>query len=167
MDWKGPRISRRQTNGLAFTDDVNLFSHADRWGVSIKRPTKGGLVTERTATVIWGVLNHIEAVVFLWNIFPLHPHKSSDPFTNRAHNARERRAGEDLLHQLILLLRPRRLVPIGSDAASTTWRLFRHKDVVQIRHPSYGGQNQFLKQTRELYGIRIGGCLEARRKVYR
>ena len=166
--WIGRDLGYRggRRTGLAFTDDVNLFSHADRWGVSIKRPTKGTLVAERTATVIWEMLNQIEAVVFLWNIFPLHPHKSSCPFTNRMHNARERRAGEDLLHQLVLLLRPRRLVTIGNNAASAAYRLFRREKVVQIRHPSYGGQIQFVEQTRELYGMRIGGRLEARKNNY-
>lgn len=156
--WIGRDLGHRggRRTGLAFTDDVNLSAHAKRWGVSIKKPTKDAAVAERTATVIWKVLNQIESVVFLWNIFPLHPHKSSEPFSNRTHNARERRIGEDVLHQLMLLLRPRRLVPIGSDAGSTAYRLSRHEDVIQIRHPSYGGQNQFLQQIGELYGMRIG-----------
>lgn len=166
--WIGRDLGYRggRRTGLAFTDDVNLFSHADRWGVSVKRSTKGRPVAERTARIIWEILNQIEAVVFLWNIFPLHPHKPSCPFTNRMHNARERRAGEVLLHQLVLLLRPRRLVAIGNDAASTACRVFRHNKVAQIRHPSYGGRSQFVEQTRELYGMRIGGRLDARKNNY-
>ena len=153
--WIGRDLGYRggRRTGLALTDDVHLFAHAERWGASIEKPTKGEVVAERTASVIWGVLRQIDTAVFLWNVFPLHPHKSNDPFTNRAHNARERRAGEDLLLQLILLLRPRRLVPIGNDAASTAHRLCGSQEVFQIRHPSYGGQNEFLKQTRELYGL--------------
>ena len=116
-------------------------------------------MAERTAAVIWSVLKQIDASVFLWNVFPLHPHDSSGPFTNRAHNARERRAGEELLCQLILLLKPRRLVPIGNDAASTAYRLRGKQDLIRIRHPSYGGQNEFLRQTRELYGWRRADSL--------
>lgn len=159
--WIGRDLGYRggRRTGLALTDDAHLFAHAERWGASIEKPTKGDIVAERTAAVIWSVLNQIDAAVFLWNVFPLHPHDSSDQFTNRAHNARERRAGEDLLFQLILLLKPRRLVPIGSDAASTAYRLCGNQDVIRIRHPSYGGQTEFLKQARALYGLRRGGSL--------
>lgn len=159
--WIGRDLGYRggRRTGLALTDDVHLFAHAERWGASIEKPTKGKAVAERTAAVIWSVLKQIDASVFLWNVFPLHPHDSSGPFTNRAHNARERRAGEELLCQLILLLKPRRLVPIGNDAASTAYRLRGKQDLIRIRHPSYGGQNEFLRQTRELYGWRRADSL--------
>ena len=153
--WIGRDLGYRggRRTGLALTDDVHITAHAKRWGVSTKKPTKGEVVAERTAAVVWSVLKRIDAAVFLWNVFPLHPHKSNDPFTNRSHNAHERRAGEELLVQLILLLKPRRLVPIGKDAASTIDRLCGSERVFQVRHPSYGGQNEFLKQTRNLYGL--------------
>lgn len=154
--WIGRDLGHRggRRTGLALTDDVHLSAHATRWGASIERPTKGGAMAERTAAVIWDVLVQIDVSVFLWNVFPLHPHEAGNPFSNRAHNARERRAGEDLLGQLILLLKPRRLVPIGNDAASTARRLCVNEEIVQVRHPSYGGQNEFLRQTRELYDLR-------------
>lgn len=158
--WIGRDLGYRggRRTGLALTDDVHIAAHAERWGVSTEKPTKGEVVAERTAAVVWSVLRQIDAVVFLWNVFPLHPHEPGDPFTNRAHNSRERRAGEDLLFELILLLKPCRLVPIGNDAASTVRRLCGNRDIFQIRHPSYGGQNEFLKRTQELYGLRHHGA---------
>ena len=119
----------------------------------MERPTKGEAVAERTAAVIWSILSHIKAPVFLWNVFPLHPHEPDDPFSNRPHNSRERRAGEELLFQLMLLLKPRRLVAIGNEAAITAYRLAEHREVIKLRHPSYGGQTQFLAQVRELYDV--------------
>jgi uracil-DNA glycosylase len=80
----------------------------------------------------------------LWNVFPLHPHETADQFSNRTHNARERRAGEEVLSELIRLLRPRRLIAIGNDAASAAQRLADNREVVQVRHPSYGGQAIFF-----------------------
>ena len=153
--WLGRDLGYRggRRTGLALTDDVNLHTHAARWEVVFERPTKGEVIVERTATIIWSVLNQIENPVFLWNVFPLHPHVEREPFTNRGHNARERRAGEDLLSELIGLLCPRRLVPIGNDAAATALRLYRPQQVVKVRHPSYGGQKTFLRQIRELYGV--------------
>jgi len=153
--WIGRDLGYRggRRTGLALTDDVHIEAHAARWGVSAERPTKGRAVAERTAAVIWGVLSRIEAPVFLWNVFPLHPHKSNDPFTNRSHNSAERHAGEELLRQLIQLLRPRRLIAIGNDAAQVAHRMMDMRDVVQVRHPSYGGQSLFTRQMQNLYGL--------------
>ena len=153
--WIGRDLGYRggRRTGLALTDDVHIYAHAQRWGVSVERPTKGEAVAERTAAVIWNVLAQVQASVFLWNVFPLHPHETDDPYSNRLHNSRERRAGEELLFQLILLLKPRQLVGIGNDAALTAYRLADHHQVVKVRHPSYGGQTQFLKQLRDLYDL--------------
>lgn len=158
--WIGRDLGYRggRRTGLALTDDVHMEVHAARWGLSVERPTKGQAVAERTAAVIWGVLSQIEAPVFLWNVFPLHPHESDDPFTNRSHNSHERRAGEELLGQLIRLLKPRRLVAIGNDAAYAAQRLIEARDVIQVRHPSYGGQTQFVRQMCGLYGLATGKC---------
>jgi hypothetical protein len=153
--WIGRDLGYRggRRTGLALTDDVHIHAHAARWGVTIERPTKGEAVAERTAAVLWRVLSQIEASIFLWNVFPLHPHESDDPFSNRSHNSRERRAGEELLFQLILLLKPCRLIAIGNDAGRAAHRLTDRHEVIQVRHPSYGGQTEFSKQICELYGL--------------
>lgn len=153
--WIGRDLGYRggRRTGLALTDDVHIYAHAERWGVSVERPTRGEAVAERTAAVIWSILSQIKAPVFLWNVFPLHPHETDDPFSNRPHNSRERKAGEELLFQLILLLKPRRLIAIGNDAALTAHRLADHHEVIKVRHPSYGGQTQYITAVRELYDM--------------
>ncbi len=153
--WIGRDLGYRggRRTGFALTDDANLPAHAERWGIFIEKPTKGEVVAERTAAIIWSMLHKIDVTIFLWNVFPLHPHEANDPFTNRAHNSRERCAGEDLLHQLIILLRPKKFVAIGNDAASTARRLAGDQGVIKIRHPSYGGQTQFMKQIKDFYGL--------------
>lgn len=151
--WIGRDLGYRggRRTGLAFTDDVHMQAHARRWGIVAGNPTMGAPVAERTAAVIWRVLSQVREPVFLWNVFPLHPHEPGNPFSNRSHNSRERRAGEDLLSQLIALLRPRRLVAIGNDAGQTVHRLYDRHRVIQVRHPSHGGQTRFLTQMNELY----------------
>jgi uracil-DNA glycosylase len=154
--WIGRDLGYRggRRTGLALTDDLHLQHHTQRWDVSMTRPTKGAPVAERTASVIWDVLERIDDRIFLWNVFPLHPHEASNPFSNRTHNSREREAGQALLKLLIELLQPRRLVAIGNDAALVSVRVAHvGLPVVKVRHPSYGGQTDFLQQVSSLHRL--------------
>ncbi|WP_354200651.1 uracil-DNA glycosylase [Bradyrhizobium sp. JR4.1] len=151
--WVGRDLGYRggRRTGLALTDDVHMDLHARRWNLSITRPTKGQAVSERTAAVIWSVLDSIASPVFLWNVFPLHPHEPEEPFSNRSHNAKERAAGEEILADLVRLLAPKRIIAIGNDAARSAARISRNQLTIQVRHPSYGGQTEFLTQIKGLY----------------
>ncbi len=150
--WIGRDLGYRggRRTGLALTDDVHFTHHLKRWSVECDRFTKGSAVPERTATVIWGVLEQISLPVFLWNVFPLHPYESGSPFSNRGHNAKERKAGEELLSMLVEYMRPKRLIAIGNDAEIAARRFDDRCKVFKVRHPSYGGQNIFLKQIQSL-----------------
>jgi len=154
--WIGRDLGYRggRRTGLALTDDVHVVRHAKRWNVRAERQTVGEAVSERTAAVIWGMLDQIDQPVFLWNVFPLHPHEAGSPFTNRQHNARERQAGEEILRLLLGMLRPRRVLAVGNDAFGAATRIASQCSVTLIRHPSYGGQRQFERQVAELYKLR-------------
>jgi len=155
--WIGRDLGHRggRRTGLALTDDVHLAIHATRWNVSIERATSGSIVAERTAAVIWSILALVPAPVFLWNVFPFHPHQPGQPFTNRSHRSHERPVGEELLSEVVTMLRPRRLVAIGKDAAKVASRMPGKSEVIQVRHPSYGGQRDFVQQVRCLYDLKI------------
>lgn len=153
--WIGRDLGYRggRRTGLALTDEVNMAQHANRWGVNFSPVTSGPPVAERTAAVIWSVLETIIEDIFLWNVFPLHPHEPDEPFTNRSHNAIERRLGEEILEQLIHVLRPKKLIAIGNDAAASASKIAGNMEIIKIRHPSYGGQNIFLSQVKSIYGV--------------
>ncbi|AXL52300.1 uracil-DNA glycosylase [Paraburkholderia caffeinilytica] len=155
--WIGRDLGYRggRRTGLALTDEVNMVCHARRWGLSVSQVTKGEPVAERTAAVIWNALNSVSENIFLWNVFPLHPHEEGNSFTNRAHNSMERRLGEEILDTLIETIRPRRLIAVGNDAAASIAKCSYKAEVSQFRHPSYGGQNTFLAQVSALYGVTI------------
>lgn len=153
--WIGRDLGHRggRRTGLALTDDLRFADHLERWEVEIERPTSGPLIPERTAAVVWEMLDRISEVVFLWNIFPLHPFPVGNTFGNRAHNAAERKAGEELLRLLLALLNPRRVVAIGNDAAKVLDTVSADIEVSAVRHPSYGGESVFREQVAALYGL--------------
>lgn len=133
--------------GLAFTDDVHVVNHLSRWGIDYPGDIVRNFgVKERTATTIWGVLNSIDVNVFMWNVFPFHPHKKNEIFTNRAHSAKERAIGEEILRQVIEMSRPDKIYAIGNDAFKSASRCANNERVYKVRHPSYGGINIFKNQ---------------------
>jgi hypothetical protein len=146
----GYRGGRR--TGVPLTDEVNLPVAASLMGqICLDRATHGPAVAERTAAVVWNILSQIGAPVFLWNVFPLHPHELTETFSNRCHTKGEREATWPLLLALIKLLEPRRIVAIGRDAAIALNGLDVHLETV--RHPSYGGQAEFLSGLSRIYGV--------------
>ena len=64
---------------------------------------------------------------------------------------RGREAGEEILTELMRLLSPKRVIAIGNDAARSISRIAESDRALQVRHPSYGGQNEFLHQMRTIY----------------
>ncbi|MCT8947815.1 uracil-DNA glycosylase [Pseudomonas iridis] len=155
--WIGRDLGYRggRRTGLALTDDVNIDRHAHRWGIEIPRVTNGVPIAERTAAVIWSALDNIPDNIFLWNVFPLHPFIAGTPFSNRTHNSKERKIGEDILLELINTIKPKRIIAIGNDAEISANKLTKNLEIKKFRHPSYGGQNTFLKQVESLYEINI------------
>lgn len=146
----GYRGGRR--TGVPLTDEVHLDGVGRLLGgISLRRATRGPIVAERTAAVVWRVLDRIDQPVVLWNVFPFHPHERDDPFSNRCHTSAEREQTLPLLKILIDMFEPERLVAIGRDAQLAL------KDfdtpVAMVRHPSYGGQAEFISGLYDLYGV--------------
>lgn len=146
----GYRGGRR--TGLPLTDEMHLETFGELYGLSLSRATKGPPMAERTATIIWSVLQQIRRPVFLWNVFPLHPFEPGDPLSNRCHTRAERDMFSDVLFTLLDMLRPRRVVGIGRDAQKALADM--SLDCHAVRHPSYGGQSEFIRGMFALYGSR-------------
>lgn len=145
----GYRGGRR--TGVPLTDEIHL-DHASvlLGGIALDRATQGPMVAERTAAVVWRVLGTIGVPAVLWNVFPLHPHGPTDPFSNRCHTRAERDATAPLLHGLIALMKPKQIVAIGRDAQLALDGL--DVAIIPVRHPSYGGQTDFIAGLYDLYG---------------
>lgn len=155
--WMGRDLGYRggRRTGLALTDEVHLAEMAKLYpGCSSRQATKGPATNERTAAEIWGVLKVIKRPPLLWNVFPLHPHEANKPLTNRRFTAVELAQVAELNSSLIKWLGVRRIVAIGQDAANyaTSFGI----EVIQVRHPSYGGVKDFRGGMRRLYDIPEG-----------
>lgn len=145
----GYRGGRR--TGLALTDEAHLAAHSELYGrLPLAKATRGPVVAERTSKVIWNALRRVDRPVFLWNVFPLHPHEPEDPMSNRVHTRAERQSATHLIDWLVSALRPREIVAIGKDAASALQDCGIHP--LTVRHPSYGGQREFLDGIADAYG---------------
>lgn len=146
----GYRGGRR--TGIPLTDEAHL-RHAGMLmgGIEFERATRGPEVAERTAGVVWDMLARVGELVVLWNIFPFHPHEEGDPFSNRCHRRAEREAVWLFFTALVNMIRPERIVAIGRDAGSALNGIDVHVDIV--RHPSYGGQAEFVAGVERIYGI--------------
>lgn len=150
----GYRGGRR--TGLALTDEVHLDSYSMLFhGLHVAKATNGPAVGERTATVIWKMLQRLAEPVFLWNVFPLHPHEPDEPMSNRCHTRRERQVCAHFLHEIMDLLQPETVIAIGGDAHRAVDEL--GVSAIQVRHPSYGGQNTFIAQIEEAYALPSSG----------
>jgi len=155
----GYRGGRR--TGVPLTDEIHLDqAGAFLGGITLNRATRGPVAAERTAAIVWSVLSRIGEHAVLWNIFPLHPHAEDDPFSNRCHTRAERKATWPLLTALIAMIQPRRIVAIGRDAGLALAGI--DIPVQVVRHPSYGGQAEFVAGIHEIYGVvQDGDCEEA------
>ena len=153
--WLGRDLGHRggRRTGLALTDDIHFATHLTRWGLTSTRPTRGNPVSELTARYVWEVLDQIDNNVFLWNVFPLHPHPKDEPFSNRRHNAKEKQIGHNLLTRLCTLIQPETIVCLGQDAFRAAQSALPDLSLHAVRHPSFGGQNSFRRQITDLYRL--------------
>jgi hypothetical protein len=146
----GYRGGRR--TGLALTDEIHLGSHAALLGTRpLTRATKGPVMAERTAAIVWQMLRAIDHPIFLWNVFPLHPHSPGEPMSNRCHTRGERVASRPLLVWLLQVLRPQMVVAIGRDAQEALTDI--GVTATAVRHPSYGGRAEFISSLAEIYDL--------------
>lgn len=146
----GYRGGRR--TGVPLTDEMHLSDAGQLMGgVELARATIGPAVAERTATIVWQVLSDIGKPVVLWNVFPFHPHERNDPLSNRCHTRTEREATWSILQSLVDMIRPKFVVAIGRDAHLALADL--DVPVTCVRHPSYGGQREFIDGMYGHYGV--------------
>lgn len=101
---------------------------------------------ENTATIVWEYLSRKKSPTPLfWNSFPFHPHPEGNEKKNRAPTAAEVEAGIHYLQRLNAIFRPELIAGIGTKGARCAKSALPERDVVCIRHPSFGGKKDFIR----------------------
>lgn len=152
--WFGRDLGYRggRRTGLALTDEAHLPLLSTKLGKrAIQKATASELVVERTATIVWGLIEEIGHVPFMWNAFPLHPHEAGNPLSNRSHTRKDLRQVWDLNLELLDILKPQHLIAIGNDAHQALSAA--GLPCTYVRHPSYGGKADFTSGIRSIYKI--------------
>ena len=140
--------------GVALTDEVHLKNHSNMFpDLKLSKATTGPVQGERTANMTWDYLDQLKQPVFLWNIFPFHPHEEGNQFTNRCHTKKERQEINSLLDSVLGILQPKNLIAIGNDAALGLVEC--GYDPIKVRHPSYGGKADFIRGLNSIYDMPI------------
>jgi uracil-DNA glycosylase len=152
--WIGRDLGYRggRRTGLALVDEAHFSCFEKTLGVAkLQRATKGPVLWERTASIIADIMVRVQRPVFTWNAFPFHPHEPDNPMSNRQHTKAEALIGAELLKELVELVKPSQLVAIGNDAATSLREM--GIDAHEVRHPSYGGVNEFIAGIERIYGL--------------
>jgi Uracil DNA glycosylase superfamily len=132
-------------SGIAFTSERDLL----RWGPPYAVTCAARCWSEPSGTIVHNVLGELGAEhrVILWNTVPMHPHRPSEPLSNRRPTAAEVEAGAPLAMRLIELVQPRTVVAVGRIAESVL-----PPGTAYVRHPANAGGPAFREGMRAILG---------------
>ena len=105
--------------------------------------------SEPSATIVWKTLYElgIEQDTVLFNVFPFHPHKEGQKFSNRLPSQRELKMTNELLSMSINIHSGYKIA-IGKTAHTKLMNLVTNLPIV--RHPANGGAKLFKQQLSEI-----------------
>jgi hypothetical protein len=154
--WLGRDLGYRggRRTGIPLTDEWHLTTLEGTFGIfgivkattDLEKPVK-----ERTASEVWKMLTMIGQPILLWNVFPFHPFDEDDALSNRKHTAQECDLGRDILRTVFEWLKPTTVIALGADAEAAVASIGYYCD--RVRHPSYGGQNEFVREIYRIYQL--------------
>ena len=101
---------------------------------------------------MWDYLARRRTLPLFWNAFPFHPHHEGKPLSNRAPTADEISEGISYLRLIGEWYRPQHVAGLGRKGARALERAFPGCRVAALRHPSYGGKNEFIRGMDRLLG---------------
>ena len=129
--------------GIAFSSECVLTEnefYKDQGFECINKHPK--LESEISATIVWNELQNYSNKPLIWNIFPFHPHTTTDKRANRTPNKAELEIGTKYLTELLDIYQIDKIIALGRKPESKIKDL--GYDYIYVRHPANGGKNKFV-----------------------
>jgi hypothetical protein len=100
--------------------------------------------SEPSATIVWKTLNSLGIAerTILWNALQLHPHRVTNPWTNRTPTYYEIGLGAAALNLLITAFPSAKIVAVGKKA-EYLMKAQGITSIATVRHPANGGASAF------------------------
>jgi len=149
MGYAGGRFS-----GIAFTAERTLLAWGAPYAATSLRPEG---YAEQSGTIVHGLLASLacEHRVLLWNVVPAHPHPPGQALRNRTPAAAEIGAGAEVLREILRLVDPVAVVPVGRSAERALGLIGGDHDE-PVRHPANGGATAFRAQAAAALARHLG-----------
>lgn len=133
-------------SGIPLTSE-RIIKKYELEGLQRSSAKKGGQAVkesgfaEPTATIVWEIIGNNKKFVF-WNIFPFHPYKPEKPHSNRHPSYEEIDKTSKILKEFLKLFPKAQVFTVGKIAE----KYFNNKDIKSLRHPCFGGKEEFKKR---------------------
>jgi len=149
---EAPGYSGCNITGIPFTTvkTINQKPHKIFYDLE-KEIYKGKLYGDNSGTIVWDYLKDKNNLPLLWNAFPFHPYKKYNKLSNRKPNKKELEEGISYIIDLIEIFDPKIIASIGRYGQNSLVKIFPSKEIIYIRHPSYGGKKEFIKGMNLIY----------------
>ena len=138
---EAPGYNGMKRTGVPFTSERILLAHSFFKNENFQVVNENDTRAESSATIVWSVLDSIDASFLMWPSFPFHPYEEGKLNSNRPPTKNELKFGEKYLKDLIGIFGIKTTIAIGRKAEKSLGSL-GYKPAY-IRHPSQGGANDF------------------------
>jgi len=149
-------------SGIAFTSTKILKKHRLFREIRKDIDYDFKIYTENSATIVYGFFEKnpkLFSKCVLFNTFPFHPHNTGELETNRTPSKEEIEEGKKYILQLFKVFDFKEAHGIGKIAFNCLKELRENNDIPditisKIRHPSYGGKNEFIENLNQIFEIK-------------
>ena len=108
---------------------------------------------EKTATIMWEVLDSLNQYPLLWNSFPFHPHNQENPTENREPTTKECKCALDFLNYLFKLFP--NINKIGAVGRKAEGLLKNNRNYEYIPHPSHCKKEHFIETLKGFFEFNL------------
>ncbi len=137
---EAPGYKGCRQSGVPFTSTKIFASSPFFTDLQVKT---GRYQSEATASIIWSYLDGMKKYPLFWNAYPFHPFQNGNQHTNRKPLVNELHEGKVYIELMIKMFPGAKLLAVGGVAHGALQTIGYNS--VRIRHPSYGGKEEFCR----------------------